>query len=70
VGLDSPRAVPLNDLSQRLADAGANVVASADSVASGCEIAQSMARDSDRIVAFGSFLTVGPALEWLQARSS
>jgi dihydrofolate synthase / folylpolyglutamate synthase len=65
VGVDSPRAVPLNDLSQRLAKAGANVVASADSVASGCELAQTMARAGDRIVAFGSFLTVGPALEWL-----
>ena len=28
---------------------------------------QTMARAGDRIVAFGSFLTVGPALEWLQA---
>jgi dihydrofolate synthase/folylpolyglutamate synthase len=65
VGLDSPRAVPLNDLSQRLAGAGANVVASADSVASGCAIAETMARAGDSIVVFGSFLTVGPALEWL-----
>jgi len=69
VGLDSPRAVPLNDLSQRLAKAGANVVASADSVASGCAMGETMARPGDRIVAFGSFLTVGPALEWLQARN-
>jgi dihydrofolate synthase/folylpolyglutamate synthase len=68
VGLDSPRAVPLNDLSQRLANAGASVVARAENVASGCEIAETMARAGDRIVAFGSFLTVGPALEWLQAR--
>jgi dihydrofolate synthase/folylpolyglutamate synthase len=68
VGLDSPRAVPLNDLSQRLANAGASVAARAESVASGCEIAETMARAGDRIVAFGSFLTVGPALEWLQAR--
>ena len=68
VSLDSPRAVPPSDLSQRLANTGANVVASADSVASGCEIAQTMARAGDRIVAFGSFLTVGPALEWLQTR--
>jgi dihydrofolate synthase/folylpolyglutamate synthase len=65
VGVDSPRAVPLNDLSQRLAKAGAKVVASADSVASGCELAETMAHAGDRIVAFGSFLTVGPALEWL-----
>lgn len=68
VGLDSPRAVPLQDLSQRLATAGANVTASAADVASGCEVAQSMARAGERIVAFGSFLTVGPALEWLRAR--
>jgi dihydrofolate synthase/folylpolyglutamate synthase len=68
VSLDSPRAVPLNDLSQRLAKAGANVVASAESVASGCELAEAMARAGDRVVAFGSFLTAGPALGWLQAR--
>ena len=67
VALDSPRAVPLNDLSQRLASTGANVVASAESVAGGCAIAETMARAGDRIVAFGSFLTVGPALDWLQA---
>lgn len=67
-GLDSPRAVPLSDLSQRLATAGANVVAQAERVASGCEAAEQMARAGDRVVAFGSFLTVGPALEWLQAR--
>ena len=65
VGLDSPRAVPLETLSQRLSQAGANVVASADDVAGGCRIAESMARAGDRIVVFGSFLTVGPALEWL-----
>jgi dihydrofolate synthase/folylpolyglutamate synthase len=68
VGLESPRAVPLNDLSQRLTNSGANVATSAGSVASGCEIAKTMARAGDRIVAFGSFLTVGPALEWLQSR--
>lgn len=68
VGLDSPRAVPLEALSQRLAKAGANVVASAESVADGCELAEKMARAGDRVVAFGSFLTVGPALEWIHAR--
>lgn len=67
VGLESPRAVPLEALSRRLAQAGANVVASADDVASGCKLAETMARAGDRIVVFGSFLTVGPALEWLQA---
>jgi dihydrofolate synthase/folylpolyglutamate synthase len=70
VGLDSPRAVPLEALSQRLAKAGANVVATADDVAGGCGIAQTMAQAGDRIVVFGSFLTVGPALEWIRAREA
>jgi dihydrofolate synthase / folylpolyglutamate synthase len=68
VGLDSPRALSLNELSQRLSSVGPSVVASADDVASGCEIAETMARAGDRIVVFGSFLTVGPALEWLRTR--
>ncbi|HYM42535.1 MAG TPA: bifunctional tetrahydrofolate synthase/dihydrofolate synthase [Steroidobacteraceae bacterium] len=37
----------------------------ADSVAAGCEIARTRARAGDRVVVFGSFHTVGPALEWL-----
>lgn len=37
----------------------------ADSVAQGCEIARARAREGDRVVVFGSFHTVGPALEWL-----
>jgi dihydrofolate synthase/folylpolyglutamate synthase len=38
----------------------------ADSVPAGCEIARSQARPGDRVVVFGSFHTVGPALEWLR----
>ena len=38
----------------------------ADSVQAGCERAREMARPGDRVVVFGSFLTVGPALEWLR----
>jgi dihydrofolate synthase / folylpolyglutamate synthase len=68
VGLDSARAVPLDTMSQRLTSAGANIAASAPDVAEGCKAAEAMAHDGDRIVVFGSFLTVGPALEWLQAR--
>lgn len=69
VGLASARSVPVDDLAQRLAKAGAQVVKTAATVADGCEQARTMARAGDRIVVFGSFLTVGPALEWLQARS-
>lgn len=69
VGLQSVRAVPVDALAQRLAKLGASVAATAGDVAAGCETAQTMARSGDRIVVFGSFLTVGPALEWLHARS-
>jgi dihydrofolate synthase/folylpolyglutamate synthase len=69
VGVQSARAVPVDALAQRLANMGASVAATAADVAAGCETAQAMARAGDRIVVFGSFLTVGPALEWLHAGS-
>lgn len=37
----------------------------ADSVVRGCELARAHSRPGDRVVVFGSFHTVGPALEWL-----
>lgn len=67
VGLQSARAVAVDALAQRLAKMNANVAATAADVSAGCEVAQKMARAGDRIVVFGSFLTVGPALEWLSA---
>ena len=69
VGLQSARAVPVDALAERLAKMGASVATTAPDVAAGCETAQKMAKAGDRIVVFGSFLTVGPALEWLQAGS-
>lgn len=69
IGLPSARAVPVDALAERLAKLGANIATTAMDVAAGCEAAQSLAGAGDRIVVFGSFLTVGPALEWLQARS-
>ncbi len=42
----------------------------ADSVQAGCEAASSAAQAGDRIVIFGSFHTVGPALDWLEARGA
>ena len=69
VGVESPRAVPVDALAQRLARMDATVATTAPDVGTGCEIAQKMARAGDRVVVFGSFLTVGPALEWLQAGS-
>ncbi|HEY0939572.1 MAG TPA: bifunctional tetrahydrofolate synthase/dihydrofolate synthase [Steroidobacter sp.] len=69
VGLQSARAVPVDALAPRLANLDATVATTALDVSAGCDIAQKMARAGDRIVVFGSFLTVGPALEWLQAGS-
>jgi dihydrofolate synthase/folylpolyglutamate synthase len=43
-------------------------VVAADSVASACEAASSAAAPADRVVVFGSFHTVGPALDWLESR--
>ena len=37
----------------------------ATSVTQACELAMSLAAGADRIVVFGSFHTVGPAMEWL-----
>ena len=39
-----------------------------DDVAAACTAAQAAASSADRIVVFGSFHTVGPALDWLEAR--
>jgi dihydrofolate synthase / folylpolyglutamate synthase len=43
-------------------------VVAADSVASACAAASSAAGPADRIVVFGSFHTVGPAIDWLESR--
>jgi folylpolyglutamate synthase/dihydropteroate synthase len=42
-------------------------VDAADSVAAACAAAAAAANSRDRIVVFGSFHTVGPALDWLEA---
>ncbi|AMN47492.1 dihydrofolate synthase / folylpolyglutamate synthase [Steroidobacter denitrificans] len=68
VGLDSPRALQSGLLADRLRQAGAGNVSDAPDVAAGCRAAAAMARPGDRIVVFGSFLTVGPALDYLRSR--
>jgi dihydrofolate synthase/folylpolyglutamate synthase len=45
----------------------ASVIAT-DNVASACAAALSAAGPQDRIVVFGSFHTVGPAIDWLESR--
>lgn len=54
-------------LAQRMAAYVRGPIATAASVAEGCEAARASAGAADRIVVFGSFHTVGPALDWLEA---
>jgi len=65
-GLVSPRAVEVHEFAQRLRDRGVNVSAVAPGVVEACEIADARAVAGDRVVVFGSFLTVGPALQWIE----
>jgi dihydrofolate synthase/folylpolyglutamate synthase len=65
VGLQGARALASEALATRVRNLGANVKAVAADVVAGCLAAQALAQAGDRIVVFGSFLTVGPALGWL-----
>jgi dihydrofolate synthase/folylpolyglutamate synthase len=62
--LGGPRALTRDDFIRRL-PRGATVDAHAGDVASACRRAREIARPGDRVLVFGSFLTVGPALEFL-----
>jgi dihydrofolate synthase / folylpolyglutamate synthase len=63
--LPGPRGSSASDTAQRLGPMQA-AVSLADSVADGCARARASARPGDRVVVFGSFVTVGSALEWLE----
>jgi dihydrofolate synthase/folylpolyglutamate synthase len=67
VGLDGPRALAPAELAGRIARAGARSVVAVADVASGLAQARIECAPGDRVVVFGSFLTVGPALTQLCA---
>ncbi len=67
VALEGPRALSVTALAARIAGAGAATVESAASVDAGLEAARAAARPGDRVLVFGSFLCVGPALNRLGA---
>ena len=69
-GLNSPRALSAEQLGQRIASVGAAVAGKESTVAEACELARSEARPGDRVIVFGSFSTVGPALEWIEKISN
>ncbi len=65
VGLEGPRALAPAELAWRVEKAGGASVEPAVDVAAGMRMARAEAKPGDRVLAFGSFLTVGPALRWL-----
>jgi len=66
-GLRSDRSISATMLAERLRQCGANVLGAADDVPGACVQAANSAKAADRIVVFGSFLTVAAALEWLES---
>jgi dihydrofolate synthase/folylpolyglutamate synthase len=65
VALGGPRAVSTQQIAAHLPP-NAPVLTHASGVADACRAAQAAARPGDRVLVFGSFLTVGPALEFLR----
>ncbi len=66
--LEGPRAMPEAALMQALRDAGISVpITSCTNIAAACDRAYQIAEDSDRILAFGSFLTVAAAMTAVRA---
>ncbi|MBM4192314.1 MAG: bifunctional tetrahydrofolate synthase/dihydrofolate synthase [Gammaproteobacteria bacterium] len=63
-GLVGPRGSSAEELRSRL-PARCRSIALAPDVSHGCATARALARRGDRIVVFGSFHVVGPALDWL-----
>lgn len=62
VRLDGPRALTESELARRISLRSGARVTTAGSVAAGCEQALAASGTHDRILVFGSFHTVGPAL--------
>ncbi len=63
-GIPEPRGLDAATLAARL-PAQCRIVGQAPDVRGACVAARELAAPGDRIVVFGSFHTVGPALEWL-----
>ncbi|HEX4242901.1 MAG TPA: bifunctional tetrahydrofolate synthase/dihydrofolate synthase [Steroidobacteraceae bacterium] len=68
VATDSERGRSGEDLARTVAAVVAAPVRAAPGIESGCMAALAAAARDDRIVVFGSFHTVGPAMTWLESR--
>ncbi len=65
VRLEGPRGLAEGELAARLAPAVGRPVGQAPSVAAGMATAGARSQPGERVLVFGSFLTVGGALDWL-----
>jgi dihydrofolate synthase/folylpolyglutamate synthase len=66
-GVSGARALAPATLAKKILALGETVVHVANDVHAACDFAQSQIQSGDRVVVFGSFHTVGPALEWITA---
>jgi dihydrofolate synthase / folylpolyglutamate synthase len=66
-GLGGERALPAEAVAQRLEAGGARIAAILPTVAEACMAARKLAVAEDRVIVFGSFLTVAAALDWIDA---
>ena len=62
--LGGPRGSSAAELAKRMELPGPKLTL-AGSVEEGCEVARATAKPGDRVLVFGSFHTVGPAMQWL-----
>jgi dihydrofolate synthase/folylpolyglutamate synthase len=65
---EGARGTSAADLAERIAAQVSGPVATAGDVGAACAAASAAAGPTDRIVVFGSFHTVGPALDWLESQ--
>ena len=65
---EGPRGLRDTDAATRVADLVGDKSSAGGSFASACAAAQASAGAADRIVAFGSFHSVGPVLDWLESQ--
>jgi len=68
VSTEGARGISGETLAARIAPRISAPLTTAHDVAAGCRAALAAASARDRIVVFGSFHTVGPALDWLESR--
>ena len=62
--LPGPRGTSAAELARRMSLPESGVTL-AESVEEGCAVARTTAKPGDRVLVFGSFHTVGPAMQWL-----